>query len=236
MNAFEKMLLQPTLSAAISSERRSSSKGDQNELTPLGRFLSRLTMPPFSSFRRLQRGFYSQYPDYDRKVPPLRPNKLSPTKSASALKTAASLNGNQRHNSKYKPIIEKVASKAGPLDEEEIEEDDDSTDGLEVDESIRSPALYRLDHKKYRVLDENEYPETIEDNTSYQDQDYLRAPDVINYMKQQKIDYVFEPMERSTEYHELRRTIPSHMFNKLNQHLLPGNQISAQSRQSIRRV
>ena len=117
--------------------------------------------------------------------------------------------------------------------DDDYEVDDDSTDALEVDESVRRPVRYKLHHKKYRVLQDVEYPETIQESGSEQD-DYMRAQDVIDYMKQQKIDYLFEPMEQSLEYRQLRRTIPNDMFQKLNRHLQPLT-ISSKH-QSIRRV
>lgn len=236
MNAFDRMLL-PTLSASVASERRSSSSSSSSrvesttELTPIGKLLSRLTLPPFTSFRRLQRGFYTGYPDYDRRAPPLLTHTTTPVPQT--LDAAASEGQQQRRrDSQFAPIVEHAASNDDYSQYDE--EDDDSTDGLEVDESVLRPVRYKLTHKKYRVLhDQIDGSDTLQDRRTSEDE-YLRAQDVIDYMKKRRIEYVYEPMESSAEYRELRRRIPDHMFQKLNRHLKPPQTRSPSKRRNHR--
>lgn len=217
MNAFDRMLVPTSSAASIPSasagRRSSSSRVEETELTPIGKFLSRLAIPPFRSFRRLQRGFYTGYPDYDRRSPPLS------TPTTTIRPSEPPVSTDRSRISKFMPIIEPSAPNDDYPEDEEV--DNDSTEGLEVDESVLRPVRYRLHHKKYRVLhDELDHADTIEERRGSRD-DYLRTQDVINYMNKRRIEYLFEPMEKSAEYRELRRQIPDHMFHKLNRHLKP---------------
>lgn len=79
-------------------------------------------------------------------------------------------------------------------------------------------------NNQYTALEGHTVLDDPDDKTASASEDssalnFLEAQDIIRYLKERKIEYVFHPLEESPEFKEIQRLVPSDMFKKLNRHL-----------------